>query len=70
MIESPSNEKVNPNKRQSIKENAKISDSINPSKNWDINPLVNILSIDIINKIKAIPISRSDITNRINWKFT
>lgn len=60
--------KVNPSMVHKIIENAKVSDFITFSRCSDINPLVNTLLDHIINKIKATPISISDIKYQIKMK--
>lgn len=58
-------DKINPNMKHYITENTEVNEFISPAKNWDTNPLVNILPNHIISKIKAILIPMSNIKDRL-----
>lgn len=54
-------DKINFNMEQHVEENARVSDFITPSKNWNTYSFVDILPLHIINKIREIPIQISDV---------
>lgn len=64
MEDSPPVDKINQNTIHLIEKNVKVNDFITPTKHWEADSLVNILSITRLN-----PIRISDFDDRITWRF-
>lgn len=62
--------RIKPNARHLIIENAIVSDFLTTKNHWDSSPFTNILLNQIINKIKAFPILITNLDDKIAWKFT
>lgn len=61
--------KINPNTNHFIVDNTKVSDLIVSIKQRDTNTLTNILANHVIKKIKAIPVTITNLRDGIAWKF-
>lgn len=59
-----------PNKEKVVNNQAKLTDFITTTKKWHLQDLKSILPDDLIDKIILIPISITNINEKIAWKFT
>lgn len=65
MNDSPFINKVIPEKIDYINKEAKVGDVIDRMRNWNLNNLNGYLIDDIIDKIKCIPVSLSNLRTKL-----